>query len=267
MSATSLLTIRFFVAGTVLITVCHLFKIPKIEKKDLKSMIVIGVFGYFVSMTAQMLGTQYGGASLASLVNSMNPITIMIFAALILKEKINFKKILGILFTVMGSFIIILHSLGEISGIMGIFFSLVAVLSWSLISIQIKIVTRRNHPLRISAYGMLIAAICSTPFSAKELFSGNIQWSGELILTVTYISIFCTAAAYAMWNQALTVLDASICSSFYPLQPLVSSILGILILREQLTIWLVMGGLLIAMGVLIININLKRSAYHYDATD
>lgn len=48
-------------------------------------------------MGAQLLGIKMANASLASLVNAMNPISIIIFASLILKEKFTVNKIVAVI--------------------------------------------------------------------------------------------------------------------------------------------------------------------------
>lgn len=59
--------------------------------------------------------------------------------------------------------------------------------------------------------------------------------------------------------MAIKLLDASVCSMFYPLQPLTSSILGVLLLHEVLTWNFVVGGVLICVGV-VVSVMEKRTA-------
>lgn len=265
LSAFSVLTIRFVVSSVCLSLVAKICHLPKLRKQDIWKIAIIGVFGYFFSMTAQLLGTYYSSSSLASLINSMNPVTIMIFASIFLKEKITIKKVVGIGATILGSFIIIGNT-ADGTSIVGIILSFLAVLSWSLISILIKSVAKNNHPIRMTATGMLVAAAFSLPFSSAELFSATIQWTPSLIAALAYISILCTALAYSLWNKSLTMLDASTCSSFYPLQPLISALLSVLLLNETLSPSLIIGGCFIATGVFIVNIKIKRRLHSYGAT-
>lgn len=57
-----------------------------IRREDWKYFLFIGAIGYFVSVGAQIVGTKYAGASVASLINATNPIFITFFAVLILGE-------------------------------------------------------------------------------------------------------------------------------------------------------------------------------------
>ena len=46
------------------------------------------------------------------------------------------------------------------------------------------------------------------------------------MLAVLYMGVLGTAVTHSLWNYSLRVMDASFCSMFYPMQPLVSSIFG-----------------------------------------
>ena len=82
---------KVFIAGISLLIV-DMHKDKKIQRSDFKYIFIIGCIGYFISVSAQLLGIKYANASLASLINAMNPIMIMIFASIFLKEKLTIKK-------------------------------------------------------------------------------------------------------------------------------------------------------------------------------
>lgn len=69
---------------------------------DWKYIWIVGGLGYFVSITFQLIGTKLLDASLASLINGMNPITISLLAAVFLKEKIRKRHIASICISIAG---------------------------------------------------------------------------------------------------------------------------------------------------------------------
>ena len=82
--------IRFFVSAAVLFPALKIRKEPVgFRKEDTKYFVRIAVLGYFLSIELIMMSTKYAGASLSSLINSMSPILITVFAVLILKEKMT----------------------------------------------------------------------------------------------------------------------------------------------------------------------------------
>lgn len=218
-----------------------------------------------MSMTSQLIGTNLSNSSLASLINSTNPILIMILAYFFLGEKITFVKLMGLLSTIIGAVFIIGYSFNNSNQFIGIVFSLLAVISWSFISILIKKVSKEVHPIRVTASAMIIAAACSSPFAILEVTTKPVHLDGITILALLYMSVFCTALAYTLWNKALGEMEASKCSSFYPLQPLFSALLGSIFLNEPITTDFMIGGFLITLGVIAINYKKKERLVIYDA--
>lgn len=78
-----------------------------VERKDYKYFFVVGFIGYFVAIDFQLLGTKLAGSSMASLINSLNPVFITVMAALILKEKLTKSKLVGLALSIAGVYLII----------------------------------------------------------------------------------------------------------------------------------------------------------------
>ena len=228
----------------------------KLERNHLPYVFCIGFGGYFISVGAQLLGTKLAGASMASLLNSLNPVTIAIFGALLLHEALTARKILGILLAIFGVVVIFSNQITG-AGPGGILLSLFAVLGWSFVSVLTRKVSKQYDPLYITRIAVGIAAICYLPLAGWEVFSGSypvievLTQDMSCILSLLYMSILCTGVSYVLWNKSLSQLDASVCSAFYPIQPLVSTLFGILFLQEQVTWRFAAGALLIVAGVLI----------------
>lgn len=244
-------TISFlrFVLAFAALTLFQRGKTVRIEKKDYGWIFLIGIAGYFVAVGAQLLGTKYAGASLASLLNSLNPVTMTIFAAILLHEKLTLKKIIGILLALSGVYLI-LGGGAQGSGI-GIFLSLFSVLLWSAVSVLMRRVTQRYDSLQITRYGIGIAAVCYLPACLAELSMGEpVSFDLSCVLALMYMGVICTGVAYLLWNKSLSMLEAGTCSAFYPLQPMVSTLLGIILLGEQVQWMFWLGAGLIIAGVL-----------------
>ncbi|WP_261829181.1 DMT family transporter [Inconstantimicrobium mannanitabidum] len=247
----TVLFLRYLIAGVVLFLIGQKSNTKKIERKDIKYIIIIGCIGYFLSVGAQLIGIKLSSASIASLVNSMNPIAIMIFAAIILQERLTARKVICVVIAMLGVYIII----GDIKGsgqVVGILFSIISVLLWALVSVVVRRITQKYGALQVTTYSMFVATICTLPFSIRELIvTPNIQFNVSVIISLLYMGIVCTALAYVLWNKSLSIIEASTCSLFYPLQPMVSALLGAMFLGENITINFLIGAVLIIGGMLI----------------
>lgn len=247
------LFIRFAIAGVVLSLILKKRGTVKIRKEDYKYIFLIGFFGYFISLGAQFIGTKLTNASFASLINSMNPITITIFASIILKEKITLRNILSIIIVLMGVRILI----GSISTniyIVGVLVSLFSIVLWSLVSVIIKKLSKRYDSFQLTVYGIIIGALFTFPIAVFEIMTtSTIKFDIVVIAALLYMGLVCTALAHILWNKSLSILDATRCSLFYPIQPLVATLLGILFLNEGIDKNFVLGAILI-VGSVIFNI-------------
>lgn len=173
----------------------------------------------------------------------------MLFAAIILKEKLTLKKIICIILAIVGVHTIIGGS-NEGGQVIGILISLFAVISWSLISVIVRRVTQKYDPIQITTYGIIIAAVSTLPFSIGEfIMTPNIQLDWTVVLSLIYIGVVCTALAHFLWNKSLSMIEAGACSLFYPVQPMMSVFLGWMFLGENINVNFVIGAILIIGGV------------------
>jgi len=248
----TLLLFRYIIASVALFVLIRSGNhTMQIRRQDRKYLLFIGVVGYFMSVGAQVVGTKYAGASVASLINAMNPVFITLFAVLILKEKLTTAKMIGTLATLAGAYVI-LGGAHKAGAIWGIGFSLLSVLLWSLTSVSVRHITRIYDPIVVTTYAIFLATICSIPAAGIELaltpHSGLFSMTN--ILCFLYLGIVATALPNLLWNKSLSILEASTCSLFYPIQPLVSVLLGITLLNEKVNVNFGIGAALIVGGIM-----------------
>lgn len=255
------LCLRYLVAGVCLSILLKMRKTRcPIEKGDWKYIWIVGGLGYFVSITFQLVGTKLLDASLASLINGMNPITISILAAIFLKEKIQRKHVVSICISIVGVYII-LGVGGAAISVPGLLCSVCSVLLWSAASVAIRKISGKYDPVQIALYGLFAALLFTVPAAAVETINQPPVFTRSAVLACLYLGVVGTAVAHTLWNMGLKFLDASVCSMFYPLQPLTSSILGVLLLGEVLTWNFLVGGVLICAGIIVSVIEKKTSGH------
>lgn len=248
----TLLFLRYFIAVIVLFFIYKKGNHQKLNKGDYKNVIAIGFLGHFLGVGLQLVGTDLCDASLAALINSMNPVILILLAIPILKERVTFHKIIAIAATLIGTVIIIGNVKGG-SEFLGVLISIGSVIAWSLYSVLIRRFSVKYDSLTMTFYGMLTAAVLSFPFGVYSLMKEQITLSvitPNLVANVLYIGVFCTAFVLLLWNKALSMVDAATCSLFYPVQPLVATLMGIILLSEVITANFIIGGVCIIGGIL-----------------
>lgn len=252
----TLLALRYLVSVPALFIVLRLrHALTPIKKGDWPILFAIGFTGYFASFCLQMLGINRLTGSVSSLLGAMNPIFIPILAAFFLHERITPAKIACVALSMAG--VVVIVGVDGTVDASGALLMLASVFLWSTASIIIRRVSGRYDPMQIA----LIAILCALPFtggwSLIELQSAPCSFTLESMLAVLYMGVLGTAVTHSLWNYSLRVMDASFCSMFYPMQPLVSSILGVLFLHEAVTPGFVIGALMICCGIVAAVISAK----------
>ncbi|EEL10698.1 DMT family transporter [Bacillus cereus group sp. MYBK249-1] len=253
----TLVWLRFIIAFVVLYGILKLAekkqkKKVTIRKKDWLLFAWIGFIGYFISITCQFIGTKLSDAHTGSLVTSATPAFMVIFAALILKEKLTARRLLSTIIATIGVIIVIGWDIEIGSYFIGTIILVGAAITWALLSIYVKIASIQFSSLVITTYAIFFSLFFITPFMIWELQAASIGTVNTyVILGVLYLGIVSTAGAFFLWNKGLKLLDASIGSLFFFFQPIVGSLLGWLLLNETLNSNFFIGGILIICSVLI----------------
>jgi len=222
----------------------------KIDRQDWKYFIAIGLMGYYLNSVFLQIGIALTGASIASLLAAITPVTITAFAAIFLKEKITPLKVLCVLLAIVGTVIIVgdAGSKGEVWGIMATLFSVVC---WSLTSVILRKLTRKYPTALVTFYGILCSMLFHIPTSTVTFALIPTTFEFVEIILIIAIGVLGTGIPQYTWSNSLSMLQASTCSLFYPLQPVFSAVLSFIVLKEEIHIAFVIGLLLVCADTVI----------------
>lgn len=252
----TLLWLRYCIAVVTLGIVMIAMGQHRIDWKDWKLFAGVGFVGYFVSVGTQFIGTKLSDAHTGSLITATSPIFALLLARLMLKEPLTLRKLIALLVSFVGMVIVIgWNSTGKES-LTGNLVLIVASVTWALLSVMAKQASERYSALTVTTYALLLAVLFTTPAMLWEWnTTPNIPvfWQDAyLFWGVLYLGIISTAVAFFLWNKGMELMDAGAGSFFIFVQPVVGSLLGWLLLNEQITVNFFIGGILIASGVWIV---------------
>jgi len=250
-----LVWIRYVIAVVTLAIIGFCMKQSwRIAKKDWLIIFLVGLFGNTISIVTQEIGTMLSTAQMGAIITSTTPTFMVLFARVILKEKITIKKCLSIVLATIGVGIIVGSGQINVTQQLGGFYLLLAALTWALMSVLVKKVPTQYSQIVITTYSSIVAVILLTPLVLPRL--NNLDLSSILQPTISggllYLGIVSTAGGFFLWNKGLQLMDASTGGLFFFFQPIVGSFLGWLLLGETIgmTFWL--GTILIFSGVFIV---------------
>lgn len=250
-----LVWMRYAVAIIALLIIGFVKKLSwRIRRHDILLIITIGIIGNTISIVTQEIGTSLSSAQMGAIITSSTPAFMVIFARLLLKERLNLKKGISVALATIGVLLIVGNGQIDMSNQLGGLSLLIAALTWALMSVLLKRVPSDYSPIVVTTYSILVAIIILTPFvwvNADEIHFSQLThptiWGGLL-----YLGIISTACAFILWNRGLQMLNASSGGLFFFFQPLVGTLLGWILLGESLggTFWI--GSILILIGVLLV---------------
>lgn len=210
----------------------------------------IGILGTFLYNLFLYLGINKMQASQAFIINYLWPIMTVIFACFILKEKMTFRKMVAIVLSFIG--VIIVTSNGSLlnvekESIIGALCCVLAAISYGLFS-AINKKKNYNNYLSMMLFYMVsfIISLLYILFS-KEWF---VPESNQLI-GLLWIGVFTSATAFTSWAIALEKGDTAKISNLAYITPFLSLIWTSLVLKEIISIYAIIGLIVIILGILI----------------
>lgn len=250
----ALVWLRYVVALVALLTSALVTKQTwRLGRRDMGLVAAVGVIGYVISIWMQFLGTKLATAQLGAVITSATPAFMVLFARLLLGERITQRKIVSVVMATAGVVVVIgFHGAGP-NYQLGGFVLLVAALTWGLMSVLVKKVSENVSSITLTTYSILVATLLLTPSGLVELRHSNLAvlghpsvWGGIL-----YLGLISTAAAFFLWNRGLQLTQASSGGIYFFFQPLVGATLGWLVLGEQVGVSFWIGSILIVIGVIL----------------
>lgn len=242
--------IRCLVALLPLGLMSRLYWGTPIAKEDRKWFIVIGFLSYFLSPLMIQVAILFTGASMASLLNSMTPVAVTIFAVFMLGEKLTPAKVLCLLLAILGA-VVITKGAGTQSQLLGIAAAIAAVLAYAAPSVMMRRLSTKYPAVLITFYGTAVSLLFHIPVSLWSAVSQPVTVNGTVILALLYLGIACSGLAQYTWAKSLSILPAVTCSLFYPLQPVFATVMGVLFLGESVTGSFLIGLVLISLDIVI----------------
>ena len=225
--------------------------------KDYLKMSGLGFLGLFMYSALYYYGIAVLSSQEACILNYLWPMMIVVFACLLLREKLTVKKVIAMVMSFAGIVVLTLGSGGESTGnrLPGIIACVAAAVCYGLFS-----VLNKKHSLNQGVTMMwiwLTVAVCSAVagliFEAWQPIAGW-QWAG-----IAWLGIVVNAVAYLLWALALKgAKDSAKIANLAYLVPFLSIMLSALVLKEQIATTAVIALALIIGGILLQSIRIKK---------
>jgi drug/metabolite transporter (DMT)-like permease len=237
------------------------FSMPKekVPLKDLLQIFVASMLGLFLTQMSFLKAITMTTSIDLSIANTCTPIMTMFVAAIVLKEPITFKKAGGVLVSLVGVLILIFNSVGLGGGAsetkpLGIVLTVLNGLTFALYLGIFRPLISKYNVVTFMKWMFLFSMLVALPLNAKSFFRLPFgQMENKVLWQVAYVVVFATFVAYFLIPVGQKRLRPTLVSMYNYVQPIIATLISIIIGLDHLTWKKLVAMALVFMGVWIVN--------------
>jgi len=221
------------------------FQKARVRRSYILGAVFLGIYAFSIS---------YGYAFISSTAGVLIFYTFVVFTMTLFSvfndgERVTLRLIVGHLLGIIGVLVITASGSRSVTMI-GAFLMAATGISWGMYCVYGR---RFENPFDYTYYSFLIFVIFASalllvayPFFGRHLWMDVSLWNLGLEL---YMGMISTALSYALWNRLMNRIRASQGGIAQLVVPVLTALMGILLLGEEVTSSLVLGGILIMLGI------------------
>ncbi|MFC4787187.1 DMT family transporter [Nocardioides sp. MAHUQ-72] len=244
------LSLGRLVVGSLCLGVVALSRgVPRPSRRDLLSIVVIGVLWFGVYNVALNEGERRVDAGTAAMLIQVSPVLIALLAALFLSERFTVFLGIGLALAFGGVALIGLStSPGSNHDVLGVLLCVLSAVVYSVSVILQKPLMARVQAVHVTWLACTVGALACLPF-AGDLVRETADAPASSIAWVVYLGVFPTAIAFTTYAFALTHMSASSLGVTTYLVPPLTIVMGVVFLSEAPPTMAYAGGALALVGV------------------
>jgi drug/metabolite transporter (DMT)-like permease len=254
-----LMPARYVLAGLSLLALMRLSgRKVRVGRWDLASMLGLGLVGVSLNQVGYTAGLGLTSGSNGALIFATAPIWGLLLGVALGLERGSWKGILGLGLAVTGVALVVGGGLGSPeASIAGDLLVCLSALSWGAYTVLSLPILRRQDPLLVAGWTMLLGGAAVVPFALTGLPGlseplGSVGWSsvGPLPwLAVAYSTVLASGFAISAWQANVSRIGANKVLVYMYVVTLVGLAASVVLLGEDLGPGKVAGAAVILIGV------------------
>lgn len=226
----------------------------KIRLRDLPWFCVTGILCLLFFNICYGITIEKSSMPVAAVLLYTSPAIVTIASAAIFKERITTRKVVAVFMAVTGC--------AFVSGIMGgslayplpaYLWGLAAAVGYAFYSIVAGILLKRYHAVTVLFYSFLMAALAGCALVDFGELAATIAANPFAVAWLAAASFVCNICPYLCYNLALENMEASRVAVISSMEPAVASLLGVVVMKEQMDVFGVIGVGIIFAAIVILN--------------
>jgi len=228
----------------------------KIALHDFPRIIACAFFGVALNMLTFFKGLSMTSPISAAVIMVCTPLIVLVLSAIIIKEKMLKRKILGILLGLFGTSFLILYgkSVENNSNIsLGNLLVLVNAVSYGYYLVIVKKLMDKYNAFTFVKWIYLFGFIMVIPFGLSQFQS--VDWAvlpSDIVWKIGFVVVFSTFFTYLLNLLSMRELKPTLVAVFIYLQPLFATVFAISLGKDELSWVKISSAILIFTGVYLV---------------
>lgn len=234
----------------------------KIRVKDIWCFIGTGAlsvsffnFCYFKTITLTSL-------SVAAVLLYTAPAFVMIMSSFLFKEEMTKRKVAALVIAFMGCVLVsgVVGGSGTLNA-KGLLVGLGAGFGYALYSIFGRYALQRGYrSITITFYTFLFATLCTMFMVDVSSIINIVETQPGISIYAAFMILFVTLFPYLCYTKGLSGMENGTASVIASIEPVMATVLGILIYKEEMTFASAFGMILVLTSIVMLNGKRKREA-------
>lgn len=255
-------TIRVVVAAIILViylAVLHRSSL-KIKWSDSKYFVGTGILSIVFFNWCMFTAIAETTVAISAILLYTAPAFVTLLSRLFFKEWLTKRKLISLLFTIIGC-VLVIGIFPTFSGsvsIYGILVGLGSGLGYALYSIFGKMALKTYTSLTITTYTFIVASLFMFPLS-KLWEKASVFTQLDVLLFSLGLGVLPTVLAYMLYTVGLSYVESSRASITTTIEPVVATLIGVLVFKESLSLWQLSGIMFILLALVIVQERKNKS--------
>lgn len=262
-----MISVRFLLAAPTLYIILK-FKKLRLWPVPMKGKLVFASFMVFLHFWVMATGMKETSASNTAWILTTAPIFIALLSWAYLNEKFNLSQWLGLFVAVAGVFALVYNGRPENLGWIHTRGDIIVVgscVTWAIYTVGTRELTARINPLVATFWMTGLAGLVFVPWTlVMSGYQKFLNLDNTTVISLVFLGVFCLAIAFWLWSEGLSRLTAAEVGVYLYVEPLITMIGAWILLGEAITIWLIIGAILISIGVYVSERRSKMKLQEHD---
>lgn len=251
-STFTVLSLRFTFASIMLLYYIINNKISiKVSKKQFIILLLLGAVGFAGTSITLFWSYKYISAGLATNILFTHPAIVTVLSAFIYKEKLYFKKIMSLALSILGVFVLV--GFKDVNfNMTGVLFASISSLIYSFYVLGASIKEIKKLDSYVTSFYISMFCGIIMILSGISTDSLNFNMNFYSLICIILLAFISTVVALKTFMSGIKLIGPSRSSILSTIEPIVSLVLGCIILKEAINLQIIVGSVMIILSILLL---------------